>query len=159
MRVAQLVPKFPSLSETFILGQITGLIDLGHEVDVFAWGAGGRAGVHDSVVRYRLLDRTHYLQPPERLAARLVAAPGRVLSTGAWREPGRVLRSLDMRRHGRFAAGLGLLFGSTGFEGTGPHDVVHCQFGTVALRALTIRATGAAPGKLAVSFRGAGSRW
>jgi colanic acid/amylovoran biosynthesis glycosyltransferase len=36
MRVAVLVTEFPSVSETFILNQITGLIDRGHEVGIFA---------------------------------------------------------------------------------------------------------------------------
>jgi colanic acid/amylovoran biosynthesis glycosyltransferase len=27
--------SFPQISETFILNQITGLLDLGHEVDIF----------------------------------------------------------------------------------------------------------------------------
>jgi len=35
MKIAFLVDYFPNLSETFILNQITGLIDRGHEVDVY----------------------------------------------------------------------------------------------------------------------------
>ena len=36
IRVAFFVTSFPSLSETFILDQITGLIDRGCEVEIFA---------------------------------------------------------------------------------------------------------------------------
>ncbi|MDY7022580.1 MAG: colanic acid biosynthesis glycosyltransferase WcaL, partial [Cyanobacteriota bacterium] len=36
MRIAFLVWQFPVLSEVFIVNQITGLIDRGHEVDIFA---------------------------------------------------------------------------------------------------------------------------
>jgi len=155
MRLAHLVQSFPSLSETFILGQITGLIDLGHEVDIYAWGAGRHREVHEAVTRYGLLARTRYLQPPPRLVSRFARAPGRVLATGAWREPRRVLRSLDVGRHGKLAAGLALFYGSTGFLGAGRYDLVHCQFGTLADRTLALRKTGAALGKLAISFRGA----
>ena len=35
MRIAFIVEVFPKLSETFILNQITGLIDEGHEVEIF----------------------------------------------------------------------------------------------------------------------------
>ncbi len=35
MRIAIFVGSFPLISETFILRQITGLIDLGHDVDIF----------------------------------------------------------------------------------------------------------------------------
>ncbi len=38
MKIAFIVNDFPLLSETFILNQITGLIDRGHHVDIFATG-------------------------------------------------------------------------------------------------------------------------
>ena len=38
MRIAFVVISFPALSETFILNQIIGLIDRGHQVDIFATG-------------------------------------------------------------------------------------------------------------------------
>ncbi len=59
MSVAMIVNHFPCLSETFIFSQITGLIDRGVDVDIFAFSA------DDSVAypkneEYRLDDRTHY---------------------------------------------------------------------------------------------------
>jgi len=36
MKIAFIVGGFPTLSETFILNQITGLLDMGHEVEIFA---------------------------------------------------------------------------------------------------------------------------
>jgi len=36
MKIAFIVSGFPTLSETFILNQITGLLDLGYEVEIFA---------------------------------------------------------------------------------------------------------------------------
>ncbi len=38
MKIAFIVGGFPSISETFILNQITGLIDRGHDVEIFAKG-------------------------------------------------------------------------------------------------------------------------
>lgn len=32
-----LLASFPSISQTFIVGQFTGLIDLGHEVDIYVF--------------------------------------------------------------------------------------------------------------------------
>ena len=37
MKIAFVVQGFPHLSETFILNQITGLLDRGHAVDIFAF--------------------------------------------------------------------------------------------------------------------------
>jgi len=58
MRIAFLVHVFPELTEAFILNQVTGLIDAGHEVDVYASRAGKSSKVHADVDRYRLLERT-----------------------------------------------------------------------------------------------------
>ena len=62
MRIAVLVSSFPAVSETFILRQITGLIDLGHEVDIYAeQRPTSRDPVHHDVAAYGLLERTTYL--------------------------------------------------------------------------------------------------
>jgi colanic acid/amylovoran biosynthesis glycosyltransferase len=62
VRIATLVSGFPAVSETFILRQITGLIDLGHEVEVYAEHRPAlRDPVHEDVASYRLLERTTYL--------------------------------------------------------------------------------------------------
>jgi colanic acid/amylovoran biosynthesis glycosyltransferase len=63
MRVAFFLASFPAVSETFILRQITGLLDLGHEVDIYAeWPAEGDC-VHQEVTKYDLLGRTVYTGP------------------------------------------------------------------------------------------------
>lgn len=36
MKIAFIANKFPVVSETFILNQITGLRDMGHQVEIFA---------------------------------------------------------------------------------------------------------------------------
>jgi colanic acid/amylovoran biosynthesis glycosyltransferase len=50
------------LSETFTLNQITGLLDRGHEVDIYAQGSGKCTVIHQDVVRYGLTERT-FLEP------------------------------------------------------------------------------------------------
>jgi colanic acid/amylovoran biosynthesis glycosyltransferase len=55
MRIAFLLNRFPLLSETFILDQITGLIDRGHDVDVYVRADEGEpAKTHADVERYGL---------------------------------------------------------------------------------------------------------
>src|SRR5437588_8018878 len=67
MRVALFTNTFPVVSETFILRQITGLIDLGHRVDIYAECRPERdAPVQPEVDAYGLLNRTMYMNiPPE----------------------------------------------------------------------------------------------
>jgi colanic acid/amylovoran biosynthesis glycosyltransferase len=155
MRVAMLVRKFPKLSETFILNQITGLLDAGVEVDVFAWTAGNDDAVHLDVDRYDLMSRTHYLQPRGSRLGRVAAILGNLGATrGAWRRPGLLIRALNVGRYGRAAYSLALLHEATAFVRREPRDIVHCQFGQLGHKALTLREIGALPGRLVVSFRG-----
>lgn len=64
MRIAFLLHQFPALSETFILRQVTGLLDRGHDVQVIAEYPGQDGQVHRDVARYELEQRTHYLGIP-----------------------------------------------------------------------------------------------
>ena len=61
MKIALIVPEFPSLSQTFVLNQITGLIDRGHQVDIFAERPDNQPKMHADISKYKLLQRTYYL--------------------------------------------------------------------------------------------------
>src|SRR5436190_16770273 len=77
LRIAMFLGSFPVISETFILRQITGLIDLGHSVDIFANSRpDASAPVQPEVSQYRLLERTKYLEgPPETLEWEMPVLP------------------------------------------------------------------------------------
>src|SRR6476619_1320909 len=65
MRIAVFPGAFPALSETFIVRQITGLIDLGHRIDIYAERrAPCNAPLQPDVVAYGLLRRTRYIDIP-----------------------------------------------------------------------------------------------
>src|SRR6185503_2378318 len=66
-RIAMFLGSFPVISETFIVRQIMGLIDLGHTVDIYA-DTRTEAGspLHPEIAKYRLLERTTFMElPPE----------------------------------------------------------------------------------------------
>src|SRR5579871_2387392 len=64
MRIAILLWSFPVTSQTFILEQITSLIDLGHTVDIFAIvPPPADAPVQPHVSAYNLMKRVTYLNP------------------------------------------------------------------------------------------------
>jgi len=52
---------FPTLSETFILEQITGLIDLGHDVKIVAFYRPAEQKFHSQIGEYGLLAKTLYI--------------------------------------------------------------------------------------------------
>jgi len=60
MRIAFIVNTFPSLSQTFILNQITGLMDRGHEIDIYARTPTAQPKIHSDVETYHLYKRIHY---------------------------------------------------------------------------------------------------
>jgi colanic acid/amylovoran biosynthesis glycosyltransferase len=66
-RIAMFVGSFPVISETFIVRQITGLLDAGHQVDLYADTRTEPASpVHPEVRQYGLLERTTFMDmPPE----------------------------------------------------------------------------------------------
>ena len=59
---------FPSVSATFILDQITGLIDRGFEIENWSTYKIDTNIIHDDIIKYDLLNKTRYIsQPPEQL--------------------------------------------------------------------------------------------
>jgi len=80
LKIAFIVEQFPTLSETFTLNQITGLIDLGHDVDINAanYSDGETSEVHQDVLAYQTAG-THLLcaknNAPSDMASHKRSAP------------------------------------------------------------------------------------
>src|SRR5579872_499794 len=54
------VGYFPAPSQTFILNQITGLIDRGHNVKIFSFHRTNNDFMHSDIEQYKLLDKVTY---------------------------------------------------------------------------------------------------
>ncbi len=153
-----LTDPFPVLSETFVLNQITGLLDRGHEVHVYAKRPTGSSPVHPVVDRYRLLERTTYWPslPPNPLSrifkgiGLLVRYPVSLPS---------VLRSLNGNRYGRTASSLNLLYWASRFAPRRAFDIIYCHFGWNGLRASMLKEVGVLNGRLVTVFHGADLSW
>ena len=75
MKIAYIVSCFPSLSQTFILSQITGLIEQGHTVDIYAETSNKNdTKVHQDVIGYNLLDSTYYFNRPKHRSIEIIKA-------------------------------------------------------------------------------------
>jgi colanic acid/amylovoran biosynthesis glycosyltransferase len=159
LRIAFLVTEFPSLSQTFVLNQITGLLDRGHDVHIYADFPGPGSSLHSDVARYRLLERTRYYPAVagNRVlrALRALALLVRHFAGG----PKVLLRSLNCRAYGREASSLRLLHWAIPFLGRGPYDILHCHFGPNGERAALLRRIGAVGGKIVTTFHGADLRY
>lgn len=64
LRIGIFVGAFPVASETFILRQMTGLMDLGHDIHIFANARADESVVHDAVRQYGLMNRTTFVEGP-----------------------------------------------------------------------------------------------
>jgi colanic acid/amylovoran biosynthesis glycosyltransferase len=180
MRIAFVLHKFPVISETFILRQITGLMDAGHEVDIYAEWRPGEGPVHPEFRQYGLSERTVYLEdhiPPE---SGRWAMPARPFWGKTWlpdaerpisnslrhlralpcflqclvRSPRLSLATIDARQYGEQATSLASLYYLHRFytRFSSRYDLIHIHFGPVGRSFRYLREVWAAP--LVVSFHG-----
>ena len=178
LRIAMFVGSFPVVSETFIVRQITGLIDLGHAVEIYADSrAEAGAPIHPEIAKYRLLERTTFMElPPETAPFEMPVWPitGRTWPPGSassihnslrvaravpkffrclWEVPRLAFQVLDRREFGYQAASLSALLRlATLCRRPGQFDVLHAHFGPVGNSFRFARELWDAP--LIVSFHG-----
>jgi colanic acid/amylovoran biosynthesis glycosyltransferase len=148
------VGVFPTVSETFILNQVTGLIERGHDVQIVAGKVGRPAAIHDDIIRYRLMDRVHYsTQLPDYHPRRLIAALPALANT-VLRRQGHGARLVTSARFGFGAAPLELISDAAAFRGLEPFDVLLCHFGPMGVRAARLREAGVVSGRVVTVFHG-----
>lgn len=104
LRIACFVGCFPVVSETFIVRQIAGLLELGHDVRIFSdTRAEPGSPEPPEVTKHRLLERTTFMNlPPETVPCEMPVWPvtGKTWSPGAttpvanWRRVWRALPAL-----------------------------------------------------------------
>lgn len=148
MKIAVIVDSFPRISETFVLSHVTGLLDRGHDVDIFAWELGNLEVQHADVGRYKLLSRLSILAAPVGKLARVASAVKLLLRNG---HQGAVLQSLNVKRYGRLAGSLRLLHQVAHL--VKGYDVLHCHFGPNGEFASRLKGLGVT-GKLVTTFHG-----
>lgn len=166
MKIAFIVDKFPVLSETFVINQITGLIDRGHEVHIYG-GQTEDKKYHPDVEKYKLIERTRYLpEIPKNYLGRLFNVLY-LLTKNFSQAPLVLLRSLNIFKYGKRAACLRLFYSTLPFLNAPEYDIIHCQFGRQAIckfgpysyEGVVLREIGAVKGKLITTFRGYDISW
>lgn len=153
MKIAFLVGEFPTVSQTFVLNQIVGLLDLGHDVQVFASKSGGSSKIHDNYKKYDLSRKTHYYRIPKNKALRILKALFFIIKFSP-SNPKAIFRALNLLRYGKQAGSLSLLFMSIPLLERGPFDIIHSQFGTHGLFAVSLNQILSRQCKLVTSIRG-----
>ncbi len=151
MKIAFIVGTFPSLSETFILDQITGLLDMGHDVEIFSISISNDDKVHPNVEKYQLLKKVHFLGIPNNKIICILKGIYLVI-TNLHKSPGKIFKSLNIFKYKKSALSLKLLYSVIQFRNR-DFDIVHCHFGTTGIIGSKIKDLGI-QGKYITSFHG-----
>lgn len=155
MKIAFIVEIFPSLSQTFVLNQISGLIQRGHEVDIYAEVDKDSDKIHPEVEKYNLLGKTVYHpRVPAAKGLRFLKAIVLFLQH-FFKDPGLMLQSINFFKYGKYAASLRLVYWAIPFVGNRKHyDVIQCHFGLLGRKGMLLRKMGAISGPLVTAFHG-----
>ncbi|HZJ09894.1 MAG TPA: glycosyltransferase [Trueperaceae bacterium] len=152
LRVAFLIPVFPEIHNTFIINQITGLLDRGVDLHLYPLAVGSYEEAHAEVAQYRLRERDKHLRVPGPHLERLRGAARRLLEPRSW-NPG-VIDAINPLR-GRDTWSLLPAYTALSFAANRDYDILHAQFGHLAPLAERLIAKGGVRASLVASFRGA----
>ena len=150
MKIAFLLVKFPALSETFILNQIIGLIDRGHEVYIFADSKKKESKIHPEVEKYNLLDKTIYFHIPRNRLRRLIKTLLLIIKYLP-KYPKIIIESFNYLKYRTTV--FTLLFMTTKFIEK-DFDILHCHFGPMGVIGCILKDMGLTEAKIFTSFRG-----
>lgn len=152
MKIAFLLSSFPNISQTFILSQITGLIDLGCDVKIIAEKRGESKEAHGDVEKYRLMERVYYYPELSRTKTILRLKTAWIILKLFACTPMRTLNAV------RYLLSQKEGFSYQKFYRTLPFirekfDIVHCHFGKNGFHGMDIKSMGMC-NKLLVTFYG-----
>ncbi|CAN5815974.1 colanic acid biosynthesis glycosyltransferase WcaL [soil metagenome] len=153
MKIAFILSQFPAVSETFILSQITGLMDRGVEVDILAGTEKPQPVEHPALATYGLRDRTRYAEGPPDGTWEARFRMASMLGGALLRAPTRETPLPRIMRNGRADARRALEFSPTPRR-LGEYDVVHCHFGPMGTLGMAMRNMGVIEGRLVTTFHG-----
>ncbi len=161
MKIAFFVSEFPSVSETFILSQITGLIDRGYQVDIYCDRPGDTTKIHAEVTQYQLLKHTYYIPPiPKKLVLRVIKAFF-LLSFNFVKAPKILLKAANFTKYNYWNYGTPACFLQPihlviPWLNKSPdyYDVIFCHFGDNGLKAILLKELGVIKGKIVITFHG-----
>lgn len=152
MRIAFIVDRFPKISETFILNQITGLIDQGHDIDIYADWIQDSNAAHPDVIRYGLLNQAQFLSEHRFVRAVQKIA---MLSQNICKSPAILPQLSFFFQPSQFLESFRLFYSAAPFfQKKASYDIIHCHFGQNGLKGALLHRAGTIRGKLVTSFYG-----
>lgn len=137
MKILFVVGRFPTVNKTFILNQIKGLIDRGHEIEILALKQHSETVEHEILDEYDIERRTTYINPPNTYKQGLKQL---ILESYELNRKNSLMLALlrKLIGHGKKAP-ENLKAINTFREMEGNNDIVHYHFGTRAKDLISIQ--------------------
>ena len=151
MRIAMIMNGFPEISEKFLINQVSGLLEAGIDLDIYAAVRPSGSMRHFAAERYGMYDRARYTRAARSTKTRVLDAPRLILSN-FWSNPVAATRALSTKRYATAARNLKTLYFLEAF-GKERYDIVHCHFGPNGLTGSFLKDSGIAKA-LIVTFHG-----
>ena len=129
MKIAFIVNQFPTVSETFIISQMVGLIENGHDLDIYAGKPQSLSIIHPEIEEYQLLSKTQYW--PEFSGNYLIRFSKSLplINKILWRNPRVLLDALNYKKYNKYALSLRSVYaGSALINQRKNYDVIHFHF-------------------------------
>lgn len=155
LRIAYIVGAFPSLSETFVVNQIAGMAERGHQIDIYTTDVDPSCRVAPELDRLGLMRHVYGISVAADRSSGALAKIATMLSA-AHRAPGIVWRAGGEVCRSGPRGSIRLLYATAALvrRGTPRYDVIHAQFGQYGLLALQLERIGVLAGAVVTSFRG-----
>lgn len=154
MKIAFIVTCFPLISETFIINQITGLIDLGHDVEIFARTNPNESKVHSAIDKYKLMERTHFFLGESISVKKLTLLLKALflIPVYLFKNPLKTFKSINIFKYGKYTLFIFFLF-STISRLNKTFDIIHCHFGPNGMIGVGLKDLGISE-KVVTTFHG-----
>lgn len=154
IKIAFFIGNFPKISESWFIEQLTALLDMGLDIDIFAFDRGEAKDISDLVLKYQLLDKTTYLEFPKNHLRRIcliIKYFFKILIL----KPNLLLKIFRYGcKSGDIFSGKYLLYVGPLLNKIDKYQVIHCHFGMIANRYLKIREIMSLEQKLITTFYG-----
>lgn len=134
MRIAFVLSTFPVVTETFIVNQICSLIDNGHDITILAFNENKQEIVHDVVLKYELLAKTHFFKKaPKNKFTRLAVFVNYLIGNKSNYSFSKILKTLNFFKYGKRAISLHYFFKNQWFLKNNDFDIIHCHFAQLGI--------------------------
>ncbi|PZO21117.1 MAG: colanic acid biosynthesis glycosyltransferase WcaL [Leptolyngbya foveolarum] len=155
MKVAFIVEGFPKISETFVMSQIIGLIERGHEVDVYA-DSPVNEEVRSGDYKQEDLLNIHYLKNSSDKLSNLFHA-FRSSTLNFFKNPKAISCAWNPKKYDEprvFPRFLLPLLTTAFIRNSRDYDIIHCHFGHNGLKAAFLKRIGLIDSKVVTTFHG-----